>query len=426
MTDEGKKIEEAGAPAEVESFALISNGKAEYAVNDKDTSGLTQHKLSGDSTGVFPNLKELMLLSNTCTEHGWEQDSNIVDSLYNSHTKEVVQRVYTGKDILPFDLQNPRDYSDWINQRMVAEDKLSNFEDIPTTEASHVKSASNLTQKGEQMNSTKYSCDLWSSTRSDASLDNLLNDTRKMSKKSLLLNSAFENEDVLLETKYKEKDNGMIDAIDPSFLTLFPKETSSKRRRFSSDMPKIFSDFGRSDNVRENHYSGYLSCAMLNDDSSRVLADLTNTKNNETYAHMREFSGNTLKSKDQNRSAIHLVRGFDKTRIRSRKDMITLAQGLGEKDDQRRETSDTNKDSVLCRHSLTGKRQNERISRKSRYIQNLSKSTATRIDETVTYIHYKLRNYEGMTVPVRIEGILLSQRRFPFAPYEDDNIPDIT
>ncbi|CUM54807.1 uncharacterized protein AC631_01807 [Debaryomyces fabryi] len=51
-----------------------------------------------------------------------------------------------------------------------------------------------------------------------------------------------------------------------------------------------------------------------------------------------------------------------------------------------------------------------KISQKLLYIHNLSRSSNTKIDETVAYLHYKLRSYENMAVLTRIRNILQSHQ----------------
>ena len=57
-----------------------------------------------------------------------------------------------------------------------------------------------------------------------------------------------------------------------------------------------------------------------------------------------------------------------------------------------------------------GPKNKPKLSQKLLYIHNLSRSSNTKIDETVAYLHYKLRGYENMAVLTRIRNILQSHQ----------------
>lgn len=58
----------------------------------------------------------------------------------------------------------------------------------------------------------------------------------------------------------------------------------------------------------------------------------------------------------------------------------------------------------------TASKNKPKLSQKLLYIHNLSRSSNTKIDETVAYLHYKLRGYENMAVLTRIRNILQSHQ----------------
>lgn len=58
----------------------------------------------------------------------------------------------------------------------------------------------------------------------------------------------------------------------------------------------------------------------------------------------------------------------------------------------------------------TAPKNKPKLSQKLLYIHNLSRSSNTKIDETVAYLHYKLRGYENMAVLTRIRNILQSHQ----------------
>lgn len=58
----------------------------------------------------------------------------------------------------------------------------------------------------------------------------------------------------------------------------------------------------------------------------------------------------------------------------------------------------------------TAAKNKPKLSQKLLYIHNLSRSSNTKIDETVAYLHYKLRGYENMAVLTRIRNILQSHQ----------------
>ncbi|CAG91122.2 DEHA2G24508p [Debaryomyces hansenii CBS767] len=58
----------------------------------------------------------------------------------------------------------------------------------------------------------------------------------------------------------------------------------------------------------------------------------------------------------------------------------------------------------------TAAKNKPKLSQKLLYIHNLSRSSNTKIDETVAYLHYKLRGYENMAVSTRIRNILQSHQ----------------
>lgn len=66
-----------------------------------------------------------------------------------------------------------------------------------------------------------------------------------------------------------------------------------------------------------------------------------------------------------------------------------------------------------------------RVSQKLLYIQNLSRSSSTKIDETVAYLHYRLRSYENMAVLTRIRNILQNHQLNLIGIYNQLGIPEL-
>ncbi|CCE79973.1 Piso0_003066 [Millerozyma farinosa CBS 7064] len=66
-----------------------------------------------------------------------------------------------------------------------------------------------------------------------------------------------------------------------------------------------------------------------------------------------------------------------------------------------------------------------RVSQKLRYLHSLSKCTGTKVNETVAYLHYRLRNYENMAVSTRIRSVLNNQQLNLVRIYNQLGIPEV-
>lgn len=66
-----------------------------------------------------------------------------------------------------------------------------------------------------------------------------------------------------------------------------------------------------------------------------------------------------------------------------------------------------------------------KVSQKLRYLHSLSKCTGTKVNETVAYLHYRLRNYENMAVLTRIRSVLNNQQLNLVRIYNQLGIPEV-
>lgn len=66
-----------------------------------------------------------------------------------------------------------------------------------------------------------------------------------------------------------------------------------------------------------------------------------------------------------------------------------------------------------------------KVSQKQFYIMTLSRLTGSKVDETVAYLHYKLRSYESMAVLTRTRDVLLNYQQNLIAIYNQLGIPEV-